>query len=103
MPSPLRAPALAPTCCFALCLSVPAPARAMLDAVVITATRTEMRVSEVVAETTVLTRADLARFEARSYVQTGDAGMATRSSHRVSPQKPWRACPRAVLGARRAQ
>lgn len=69
MPSPLRAPALAPTCCFALCLSVPAPARAMLDAVVITATRTEMRVSEVVAETTVLTRADLARFEARSLAE----------------------------------
>ncbi|MCS7101382.1 MAG: TonB-dependent receptor plug domain-containing protein, partial [Burkholderiaceae bacterium] len=52
-------------------------AQTTLDPVVITATRTEQRASNVVAETTVLTRADLEKSEARTLAEVlaGTAGI----------------------------
>ncbi|HXF46320.1 MAG TPA: TonB-dependent receptor, partial [Burkholderiaceae bacterium] len=68
MPFLQRARALAPAC-FLLCAASAALGQYSLDPVVVTATRTEQRASDVVAETTVLTRADLARSEARTLAE----------------------------------
>ncbi|MFN3566741.1 MAG: TonB-dependent receptor domain-containing protein, partial [Burkholderiaceae bacterium] len=69
MVSSLRAIALAPACALAFCTVPLAHAQSTLDAVVVTATRSPLRTSNVVAETTVLTRTDLDKSEARSLAE----------------------------------
>lgn len=69
MSLPMRARALAPAAAVALTFAIPTFAQSTFDPVVVTATRTEQRASRVIAETTVLTRAELDRSEARTLAE----------------------------------
>ncbi len=67
--SPLRAVAFAPACAIAYCITPLTHAQSVLDPVVVTATRSPLRTSNIVAETTVLTRTELDKSEARSLAE----------------------------------